>query len=241
MWKPVVVATAALAIAGSSIVYAQQRNSGPDGYRDGGSRVEHRHLSAEDRAAFADARIAALKAGLELTPDQAKNWPAFEQALRDMVQLRAQRRADREAREQQAQNQTPTAPFDRLARRADNMAKTSAVLKRIADTGAPLYMSLNDAQKGRFKKLARMLRPHHHHMHARNEGQGQGQGRGWREGHGYGRDGERGGRRWREGSGYGRDGGPGGPWWGHHGQRSDGDQGGRMHRMMDTDDEGTKL
>ena len=42
-------------------------------------------------AAFTDARIAALKAGLELTPDQAKNWPAFEQALRDMVQLRAQR------------------------------------------------------------------------------------------------------------------------------------------------------
>ncbi len=236
MWKPIVVATAALAIAGSSIVYAQQRNGGPDGYRNGGSRVEHRHLSAEDRAAFADARIAALKAGLELTPDQAKNWPAFEQALRDMVQLRAQRRAAREAREQ---NQTPTAPFDRLARRADNMAETSAALKRIADTGAPLYMSLNDAQKERFTKLARMLRPHHHRMHARNEGQGQG--RGWRQGQGYGRDGERGGHRWREGSGYGRDGGPEGQWWGQHGQRSDGEQGGRLHRMLDTDDQGAKL
>ena len=236
MWKPVVVATAALAIAGSSIVYAQQRIGESDGYRDG-PRFEHRHhLSPEDRAAFVDARIAALKAGLELTPDQAKNWPAFEQALRDMVQLRAQRRAAREAREQ---NQTPTAPFDRLARRADNMAKTSAVLKRIADTGAPLYMSLNDAQKERFTKLARMLRPHHHRMHARNEGQGQG--RGWRQGQGYGRDGERGGHRWREGSGYGRDGGPEGQWWGHHGQRSDGQQGGRLHRMLDTDDQGAKL
>jgi hypothetical protein len=69
-----------------------------DGDRDGGARFEHRHrqLSPEDRAAFVDARIAALKAGLELTPDQAKNWPMFEQALRDMAQLRAQLRAVRE-------------------------------------------------------------------------------------------------------------------------------------------------
>ena len=34
--------------------------------------------SAEDISAFMDARIAALKAGLRLTPDQEKNWPAFE-------------------------------------------------------------------------------------------------------------------------------------------------------------------
>ena len=114
MWKPVVVATAALAIAGSSIVYAQQRSGGPDGYGDGGPRFEHRHRpSAEDMAAFTDARIAALKAGLELTPDQAKNWPAFEQALRDMAQLRAQRKQAREAANQQ--DQTQTAPFERLA------------------------------------------------------------------------------------------------------------------------------
>src|SRR5271157_4151058 len=140
MFKPVVVATAVLAIAGSSLVYAQQRNDGPGS--DGGSRFEHRHRpSAEDMAAFTDARIAALKAGLELTPDQAKNWPAFEQALRDMAQLRAQRRQAREAANQQ--DQTQTAPFERLAHRADNMAKTSAALKRIADAGAPLYQTLS--------------------------------------------------------------------------------------------------
>jgi hypothetical protein len=98
MWKSVVAATAALAIAGSSIVYAQQR-FGEDGYGDG-SRFQHRHhhMSAEDRAAFVDARIAALKAGLELTADQTKNWPAFEQALREMAKLRAERRAARVSR-----------------------------------------------------------------------------------------------------------------------------------------------
>ena len=177
MWKPVVVATTVLTIVGSSIVYAQQRFGELDGYRDGPRFERRHHLSPEDRAAFVDARIAALKAGLELTPDQAKNWPAFEQALRDMAKLRAERIAAREAREQNP-SQTPIAPFDRLSQRADNMAKASAILKRIAETGQPLYMSINDAQKERFQKLARMLRPHHHHM-ARFEER-----RGWRDGHG---------------------------------------------------------
>jgi LTXXQ motif family protein len=207
MWKSVVVATAALAIAGSSIVYAQERY-GEDGYRGGSHR--HHHLSAEDRAAYLDARIAALKAGLELTPDQAKNWPAFEQALREMAKLRAERRAAREAREL-GQTQAPNAPLDKLAERADNKAKASAVLKQIAEAGKPLYMTLNDAQKERFQKLARMLRPHHHHMQGRFEQRGQG----WRDGRD---DGERGGRSW------------------HHGQRfgqDDGSQGGHGRRMSD--------
>jgi hypothetical protein len=224
MLKPLVVATAALAIAGSSLAYAQQRFAGPDGNNDGGPRVERRHMpSAEDMAAFTDARIAALKAGLELTPDQAKNWPAFEQALRDLGQLRIQRIQARKAREQAAQqgNAPTTTPFDRLSRRADAMTKRSAVLKRVAETGVPLFQSLNDAQKARFKRLARILRPHHHHMHARNEHGWQG----WRQGQGYGHD------RWQNHQ-----------WWKHHrfGQNDRGEQGqsdqwhgGRMHRMGD--------
>jgi zinc resistance-associated protein len=223
MLKSVVVATAAFALAGSSLVYAQQRFGGPGGYHDGGPRFEQWHRpSAEDMAAFTDARIAALKAGLELTPDQAKNWPAFEQALRDMSQLRIQRMQARQAREQQAQPSEPSvSPFDRMARRADNMGKASAVLKRIADSGTPLYQSLNDAQKGRFHKLARLLRPHHHHMQAREEGNG----RGWREGGGY-QHGEGGGRRW----------------WRHEGRRfGDNDGGGHMHHMMGREVQGSEL
>jgi hypothetical protein len=202
MFKRVLVATAALAIAGSSIVYAQQRFGGPD---DGAPRFEQRHRpSAQDMAAFTDARIAALKAGLELTPDQAKNWPAFEQALRDRAQLRVQHMQDREAGNKQGE--APTTPFDQLAQRADSMAKVSAVLKHVAETGAPLYQSLDDAQKHRFMRLAHMLHPHHH-MHARNEGDGQG----WRQGYGYGRGADQGGN-WRgsEGHRFGQDGrGPG--------------------------------
>ncbi len=176
MLKPVIAATAILAIAGSSLVYAQQRFGDRDGVGQRGARFEHRHpVNPADLAAFTDARIAALKAGLELTPDQQKNWPAFEQALRDMAQLRMQRIEARQARMQQdgAQQgaapqqggtaqpaQAQSGPFDRLSRRADAMAKTSAALKKVADTGAPLYQSLTDAQKERFKTLARVLRPH---------------------------------------------------------------------------------
>src|ERR1700733_9910816 len=128
MLKPVIAATAILAIAGSTFVYAQQ--GGYRGFRDGGPRFEHRHrLSVEDVSAFADARIAALKAGLELTADQQKNWPAFETALRNMVALRIDRIKARQAEVQPPQG----SPFDRMARRADNMNKASAALKQIAD------------------------------------------------------------------------------------------------------------
>ena len=174
MLKPVIAATALLAIAGSSYVYAQQ---GYDGRGHGnfgdGPRAEHRHRpSVADMTAFADARIAALKAGLELTPDQAKNWPPFEQALRDMVQLRVQRMQARQTGDQQP----PASPFDRLARHADNMAKSSATLKHVADAGAPLYQGLDDAQKGRFMKLASILRPHHHTPGGGQDGHGWGHG-----------------------------------------------------------------
>lgn len=191
MLKPVITATAILAIAGSSVVYAQQHFGG-NGFGHRGPRAEHQHRpSADDMAAFTDARIAALKAGLELTPDQQRNWPAFEQALRDVAQLRLQRIAARQARaqggaaqqsttpQQGATPQTPSqnGPFDRLERRADAMAKRSAALKKLADAGGPLYASLTDAQKERFHTLARLLRPHHRMRMAFNERDG-----GWRQG-----------------------------------------------------------
>jgi hypothetical protein len=192
MLKPVIAATAVLAIAGSSIVYAQHRFGDRDGFRQWNPRAEQGYRpSAEDLAAFTDARIAALKAGLQLTPDQAKNWPPFEQALREAAQLRVERM---QARMQQRENapadqaapqQSQGSPFDRLAQRADRMAKASATLKKVAETGSPLYQSLTEAQKQRFTLLARMLRPHFRRF-AFNEREG-----GWRAGdHGFRRDGD---------------------------------------------------
>jgi hypothetical protein len=70
MHRSAVLLSTALVILGFGSAIAQQRFDSQD-------RIRPR-LGAEDLGAFIDARVAALKAGLELTPDQAKNWPAFE-------------------------------------------------------------------------------------------------------------------------------------------------------------------
>src|SRR5262245_62997013 len=87
MWKAIVAGTAVLAIAGTSLVYAQQRSD-----RDG-MMMQRPGLNAEDLRAFGEARLAALKAGLLLTPEGEKDWPAVEQAARDDGKLRRDRRA----------------------------------------------------------------------------------------------------------------------------------------------------
>jgi zinc resistance-associated protein len=186
MWKAAVVAAGVFALAGTTILVAQDRGGegyrrmgpgmmqgdrdGPRGgggtgwHRFGGALVmgrEHRRLSPDDMRAFADARIAALHAGLQLRPDQEKNWPPFEQALRAAAKDRIDRIQARQAAgdgDQQASD-----PIERLKRVADAMSKRGATLKQIADTAAPLYQSLDDAQKNRFRILARFGRHHHHH------------------------------------------------------------------------------
>jgi hypothetical protein len=172
MWKAALAGTAALAIIGSSLVYAQQRG------RPGG--FERWQPNIEDMRAFADARLAALHAGLGLTPDQEKNWPAFEQAAREMAKLRLDRitAAVNTDRDRPPQSNDPA---DRMHRRAAAMSETGAALKKVADAVDPLYKSLGDAQKRRFAILERMLAP-------RDDGR---QGREFRGREGFGRDGGR--------------------------------------------------
>ncbi|MFA6264634.1 MAG: Spy/CpxP family protein refolding chaperone [Pseudolabrys sp.] len=145
MWKSILAGTTALAIAGGTLAYAQQ-GPGP-GPRD---RADHWRPSAADMAAFGDARVAALHAGLKLTPDQEKNWPAVETALRDMAKQRSERFAAR------ASADKPKDPIERMSQRADVMAQQAASMKKLADAAGPLYTSLDDAQKHRFTMLARL-------------------------------------------------------------------------------------
>ena len=86
MWRVVVAGAAALAIAGGSLAFAQVRS------RDSGQRWQP---STEDMRAFGEARLAALKAGLTLTPEQERYWPAFEQAAREFGRLRIERMSAR--------------------------------------------------------------------------------------------------------------------------------------------------
>src|ERR1700744_4657208 len=79
-----IAAVAVLAIAGTTPSYAQD----PPWRRD---HWQHARMSPEDRAAFVDARIPAVHAGLKLTPDQEKMWPPLEAAVRDFAKLRIDR------------------------------------------------------------------------------------------------------------------------------------------------------
>jgi LTXXQ motif family protein len=158
MKKMVLAGVAALVIAGSTVVYAQHRQWSH----------EHARMNPEDRAAFADARIAAVHAGLKLTPDQEKLWPPVEAAVRDFAKLRIDRANARMNAQpgdrQDAQNQdsrtrdfqNPGDPVARLRERADNMAASAAAMKKIADAADPLYKTLDDGQKRRLAMLTHM-------------------------------------------------------------------------------------
>src|ERR1700736_161934 len=119
-----IAAVAMLAIAGTTAVYAQYR----PWFRD---HMQHMRMNPEDRAAFIDARIAAVHAGLKLTADQEKLWPPVEAAVRDFAKLRIDRANARMKAQDNAQGnanaqQTPDDPVARLRERADNMAASAA-------------------------------------------------------------------------------------------------------------------
>ncbi len=143
MWKTVLAGSTALVIAGATLAYAQQAP-------DGRNFAPRWRPSAEDISAFGDARIAALHAGLKLTAEQEKNWPAVESALRDLAKQRSEWFAAR------ASADRPKDPVERLTLRADVMTKRAAALKKLADAAGPLYKNLDEGQKHRFVMLARL-------------------------------------------------------------------------------------
>ncbi|HZL30010.1 MAG TPA: Spy/CpxP family protein refolding chaperone [Pseudolabrys sp.] len=173
MWKSVLAGTTALAIAGTTLAYAQH---GP-GKRE---RADHWRPSVQDMAAFSDARIAALHAGLQLNAEQEKNWPAVGAALRDAAKQRSERFAAR------ASADKPKDPIERLGLRAQAMTERGAGLKKLADAAGPLYTSLDDGQKHRFMVLARLAGSRAGGWHGRHEHHG---GAGVRDHRGPGNDG----------------------------------------------------
>jgi zinc resistance-associated protein len=149
MWKAVVAGTAALAIAGSTLVYAQHRGQ-PDAQRWQPSMEDLR------------ARLAGLKAGLMLTAEQEKNWPVFEQAAREFGKMRLDRISA-------MRNGTRTDnPVERMRQRGTALSDSGAALQKLADATDPLYRSLDDSQKRRFVMLSRLARHGHDHFRGRD-------------------------------------------------------------------------
>src|SRR2546429_7186973 len=132
MTRFAIAGVAALAIAGSTAVYAQYH----PWIRE---HVQHMRMTPEDRAAFVDARIAAVHAGLKLTADQEKLWPPVEVAVRDFAKLRIDRANARmtvpQSQPQDAQKDDD--PVARLRERAEIMAASAGALKKIRDAAGP--------------------------------------------------------------------------------------------------------
>ncbi|GAB4067089.1 hypothetical protein KHC28_04970 [Ancylobacter sonchi] len=94
MKRTILAATAAALLASATFGIAA-----PNWRADGPGRPSPEQM-AENAAAMSDARIAALKAGLKLTPDQEKLWPVLETALHDAATTRIEERKEwREKRE----------------------------------------------------------------------------------------------------------------------------------------------
>jgi hypothetical protein len=137
MLKGVVGLMSLVLVASSSLAYAQQA-SDP-------------RISQADMKALTDARIAIVKAGLRLRPDQAKHWPGVEDAMRASAQTQYARItavADQLAPEREVD------PIALFRGRADAMAERAANMKRLVDAWEPLSRSLAPEQKERMRLLA---------------------------------------------------------------------------------------
>jgi hypothetical protein len=104
---------------------------------------QEKEASPSDKAAFLNARIAALKAVLALTPDQEKLWAPLEAAIRD---------AHKESSERAQKLHTgpePATVFELLDLVADHEIARAQALKKFVAAAQPLVASLSPEQKRR--------------------------------------------------------------------------------------------
>jgi zinc resistance-associated protein len=156
MYNRVLALSTAIAIIGSTAV-AQQQQLVVKGTLQ---NIARKRPSADDVRTLVDACVVALKGELQLTPDQEKNWPAFEQAYRNLANLSA----DAPPGLQQFLRPDSQSIVERLQRRADLISQYGAALKDLAIAATPLYQSFDDAQKHRFVLLTHFMEPRHSHV-----------------------------------------------------------------------------
>ncbi len=169
----------------------------------GGMGRRMQGISETDRAAFFEARLASIKAGLMLTEPQLRLWPAVESNFRDMRKLRI------DLNERIGKEGQPANPVDRMKRTGEIMSARGAAMTKMAEAMKPFHDSLTDDQKRRLQILMRPAGGRRSGMMNSPQGgfgpQG-GQAGGWRQHHER-RPGPQGeGRRWRQdapGDGFG--------------------------------------
>jgi LTXXQ motif family protein len=134
MLKTVVGLVMVLFVAGSA--YAQE--------------AFHARLTPDDLKALTDARIAATKDVLKLTPEQTRFWPPVENAIRARAEARHQRiERLRHLAEQVREGRVD--PVEIMRMRAQTLSEKGATLKQLADAWQPLSQALQPDQKQRLR------------------------------------------------------------------------------------------
>ena len=141
--KNIALATTAVLIATSPVAYAADPSS---------NTVGMTHPSAADFNSLTDARVAMIKAALQLTAEQEKLWPAVEDAIRARAknrQARWERLAELRDSDSPMEALHGKNPVEIMQRRAELMSQRAADLKKVADAWEPLFKTLSQDQKKR--------------------------------------------------------------------------------------------
>jgi hypothetical protein len=101
-------------------------------------------LTAEQIVASSDANIDRIKAELNLTPEQEKNWTAFNSAMHYLGHNGADRLNLRIAR---AKRDPPDDIIEQMRNEAQFLNDRAVDQRNVADAAEPLFASLDDKQK----------------------------------------------------------------------------------------------
>jgi LTXXQ motif family protein len=113
-------------------------------------------LTAEQIVANSDGNIDRIKAELNLTPEQEKNWAAFNSAMHYLGHNGADRLNLRIAR---AKRDPPDDIIEQMRNEAQFLNDRAVDQRNVADAAEPLYTSLDDKQKSMF--IQEMVRLSH--------------------------------------------------------------------------------
>jgi hypothetical protein len=113
-------------------------------------------LTAEQIVGNSDANIDRIKAELNLTPEQEKNWTAFNSAMHYLGHNGADRLNLRIAR---AKRDPPDDIVEQMRNEAQFLNDRAVDQRNVADAAEPLFASLNDKQKAIF--IEEMVRLSH--------------------------------------------------------------------------------
>lgn len=113
-------------------------------------------LTAEQIVANSDAYIDRIKGELNLTPEQEKNWSAFNSAMHYLGHNGAERLNLRIAR---AKRDPPDDIVEQMRNEAQFLVDRAADQRAVADAAEPLFTSLDDKQKSVF--IGEMVRLSH--------------------------------------------------------------------------------